>query len=142
MKFVFQGTTRIVILTKKYAIKIPRLNFLKDEWSNRFIQGWLSNKIEYTNSPHLSCVAPVLKSYLGGLIIVMKRCKTFSKEEREEFHSDINKEKIDKIIQEISQVPYYHTDKNLMDFYYDYHNFGVLDGRLVLIDYGLSFRYI
>ena len=71
-----QGVTRIVYLTKKYAIKLPRI---RRGWM-MFIQGMYSNLSE--NQCWSVCqgeyLCPVLFSF-GGLILVMPRieiCKT------------------------------------------------------------------
>lgn len=70
MKFNRQGVTRIVLLTRRYAIKFPRI-FKGWKW---FIQGVYSNMSEAecwraAQSPYL---CPVLFSF-AGLILIMPK---------------------------------------------------------------------
>jgi hypothetical protein len=84
---VLRGTTRTVVLTKKYAIKVPRLKKFKNcDTSMRdrlwgFCRGILANQSEaefskYANSSYSTPqVVPVLKSYLGGIINIYPRVR-------------------------------------------------------------------
>ena len=114
-----RGTTRITILTKKYAFKIPILNrTLKD-----FIKGWLGNIDErniwrQTKDKRL---CPVYVSFFG-LINVMP---VVSKNEDIEFNSHI----IDYIYYHFDGLPIY------IDICSGWKNFGYLNGILVITDY-------
>lgn len=81
MKIITTGSTRFVILTKHYAIKIPRLN----RWPN-FLQGLLANLNEAliyriaciqgsVLASYVTWLCPVVWSGLGGFILVMRRCQ-------------------------------------------------------------------
>lgn len=91
MKIIQTGITRVVFLTKNYAIKVPRWHY---GWAN-FIAGIYSNLSETqcwkaTKSEHL---CPILFSF-GGFIVIMPRikiCKTES-----EITSIPNEEGIDR----------------------------------------------
>lgn len=68
-----QGVTRIVFLTKNYAIKMPRIRY---GWKH-FIQGVYSNLSEHecwSISKNENYLCPVLFSF-GGFIIIMPRLK-------------------------------------------------------------------
>ena len=51
MKIIKTGSTRLVILTDKYAIKIPRCCIKSDNSfygkTIGFLEGWLANRYEY-----------------------------------------------------------------------------------------------
>ena len=115
-----KGVTRIVILTKNYAIKIP--NFLYQH--NHFLQGCYANWSErmlykmwkdYTDEPNLrELIAPSYFCSWFGLIQIQKRVallnRDLTKGEKKKFKivasTDLKKE-----------------------------NFGILDGRIVCVDY-------
>ena len=133
-----KGTTRGVLLTKRYAIKVPLLftNTRKDK-ASIFIQGWFSNRIEYKIGKFLSKerFAPVLLSLFGSLVIVMPRCETLFEKE---FNSNLSL--IEGIKADLKYAyPYYDTTNG---GYNDIYNYGRLNGNIVLLDYGLSMRYI
>lgn len=124
MRINRQGITRIVFLTKKYAIKIPNFTC---QW-NHFLQGLLSNINESTTwkynsgqyeegNSHLLC--PVVWASWGGWILIMKRavpCKFF----------DEGGEEID--YSKWIVAGFGGDDKPL--------NYGQLNGRIVKLDYG------
>lgn len=120
MKVNKTGGTRIVIITKRYAIKFPRFN----SWM-AFVQGMLSNMTEgqWKDYPdkHL---CPIHYSNRFGLIVVMARAKEIENEGL--FWCELES--------------LYHSCSLNRDFYeYDAFpkNFGYYNGRLVKIDYGV-----
>lgn len=118
-----KGTTRIVFEFDKTVVKIP--NFL-GSWS-RFLRGilaniheqqtwkWNSGKYE-SGFSHLLC--PVLWCSWGGWVLVMKKARTFSWEEWEKMEYFIDQHRA-----------HFSGDDSVS-------NYGVLDNRLVKIDYG------
>lgn len=71
-----KGTTRVVYLIGKYAIKIPRVN----RWKS-FLRGLLANMDErmwYKNSPAdwKEKMCPSLKCLFGGLILISKKANS------------------------------------------------------------------
>jgi hypothetical protein len=78
MKIVKTGITRIVFLTKRYAIKVPRWNY---GWAN-FISGMYSNLSEAQcwNATRSEYLCPILFS-LGGLVVIMPRVQICETEE-------------------------------------------------------------
>jgi hypothetical protein len=111
------GTTRRVLLIGNYAIKVPRIGY---GWQ-AILKGLLANMQEKmfsaTEWPEL---CPVLWYVPGGFLIVMRRARPLSDKEWEGFRHDEFVDKGDYI------VPV--EDK--------YGSFGVLDGRVVAVDYG------
>mgnify|MGYP001557967698 CR=1 FL=1 len=73
-----QGATRTVLLTNRYAIKIPRLV----EW-RLFLHGLLANMQERQFWHHWGHekLCPVLCSIPGGWLLVMPRAAALSREE-------------------------------------------------------------
>lgn len=68
------GCTRTVILTKHYAIKLPKFG----TWRS-FVAGILSNMSEAStyryNRAHHDILCPIVFSAAGGLLVVMKRAE-------------------------------------------------------------------
>lgn len=114
---IVSGVTRIVILTKNYAIKIPNFS----EW-RLFLLGLLANMQEHIFSelgwPEL---CPVLFYIAGGWLVVMPKATELSDDE----FNNINVEKF--------------CDKKEQGFIpaeYKSDSFGWLNGKVVVIDYG------
>jgi hypothetical protein len=112
-----QGITREVFLTRRYAIKIPKLIY---GWQ-KFLCGLLANMQETTFAragwPEL---CPVVFSIPGGWLVVMRRAEPLSDAEWSAFDAPAFCEKPDYMIP--------------AEFKRD--SFGMLDGRVVAIDYG------
>jgi len=74
---LLKGATRCVLLTRRYAVKVPRLV----SW-RLFLHGLLSNMQERefsrTGWPEL---CPVLFSLPGGWLVVMPRCEPLTDDE-------------------------------------------------------------
>lgn len=69
VELILSGTTRIVILTKHHAVKIPNIKYFK-----LFLCGWLANIQEYELSQgNFTCLAKVKQSYFNSFIIIQKR---------------------------------------------------------------------
>lgn len=119
---ICKGTNRTVFLVGRYAIKITRF------WhSNRgyrwksFLRGILANIDEaywYRWSTHKELLCPVLFKSPLGVILVMRRAEPINKEEynKKEFSSIFKAMPLDNKIE----------------------NFGKIDCRIVLVDYGDS----
>lgn len=143
MRFVFgqrnyrHGVTRMVILTKRYAIKMPRLDsgfsllltgWLGNRQENKCWQhakGWKCTKGDVHNDPQLH-LAPVYRMYFLGLVLVMGRCKEITQEEGKAFIE--------------AEVKGSATREGTFDWTYwctDHHsgNFGRYEGRIVCLDY-------
>lgn len=114
------GATRTVLLTKRWAIKFPRVYRKNRQWEwTQFLHGLLANLQErYWSRWHeRDCLCPVLFSDPLGLLIVMPRCAPLTR-------------KICPVeviwFQEYKHVP---TD-------WAQENWGWWQGKLVLLDYG------
>lgn len=111
------GVTRLVILTKNYAFKIP--NFLNG-WS-MFLTGLLCNMQEKNFSTiNWEELCPVVFSIRGGWLIVMKKASPLTDEEWENF----NYKKF--IIKNEFVIPV--EPKKC--------SFGKLNDKIVAVDYG------
>lgn len=111
------GTTRRVILVGRYAIKVPRVDY---GWQ-AILGGLLANMREWSFScagwPEL---CPVLWRIPGGFLIVMRRARPLTDEEWTAFDYD----------------SFIETDDYFVPVDYKYGSFGILDGRIVAVDYG------
>lgn len=119
MVIVRRGITRTVILTRRYAIKVPTLRGgTTGDLRGRIAgvaHGILANQSEYHWSGYeawAGLVAPVLRSWLGGIIQVYPRCEPLGDDDR---------------------GPLPHLDPCPGDVKPD--NYGRLDGRVVRVDY-------
>lgn len=112
-----RGITREVILTRRYAIKIPKLVYGWD----KFLRGLLANMQETlfsrANFPEL---CPVIFSIPGGWLLVMPRVAPLSNAEWSEFD-----------VETFCNRPDY-----LLPVERKQDSFGKLNGRIVAIDYG------
>lgn len=112
------GASRIVILTRRYAIKIP--NF-RDDWPRLFCRGICANMQEVnfaiTGWPEL---CPVLFSLPWGLLLVMPRLRLLTDDEF------------------VEHIPEGWTDRGdyVIPVEMKSNSFGWLDQRPVAIDYG------
>lgn len=131
-KFVFgsgnigKGVTRFVGIRKDYVIKIPRFdNF------DLFLSGWQNNRretqmwkavcyLEEIGKPqNKKLLCPIIKAFLFGLIVIMKKARILTQEEFDE----------NKFMLQKSGVSYYSVEIR-RDM------FGMLENRIVCIDYG------
>jgi len=124
------GCTREVFLIGKYAIKVPQFHY---EWRH-FLLGLLANMQEVNLSKtHDERLCPVLFYIPGGWLIVMPRCGEISREDflnldvtrfwpdnSEDYHPDNTCERAN------YNVPVENKEDS----------FGVLDGKIVAVDYG------
>lgn len=120
MKLIKNGITRWVILTKKYAIKFPNPSYsLK-----HFLKGWIANMQEkeswkFYNSIHAEeqyikdQLCPVLNSYFYTFFIIMPKVEEI---------------KDDNFIG-LDDLQYVCNDHKK-------ENYGILNGKVVCIDYG------
>lgn len=116
-RLVRYGVTREVILTRRYAIKVPRLSF---GWRN-FLHGLLGNMQEAAFSaagwPEL---CPVEFSIPGGWLLVMRRAEPLSDADWERFDA----------------MSFRETEDYIVPVEAKQDSFGWLDGRIVAVDYG------
>lgn len=71
MRVETSGVTRIVIIGRRWAVKIPHLMLFVPNQSNRFgwmVRGWLANRSEWRQRRRTDVARPVLT--LGHLIVV------------------------------------------------------------------------
>lgn len=120
MKLNTRGVTRFVILTRRYAIKVPRFWWHHTFRWQMFLFGLLGNMQERefarTKWPEL---CPVVFSLPGGWLVVMRRAQPL--------HDDLTDAQYDAIVNR----PDYHVPAE-----HKVDSFGILDGRIVAIDYG------
>jgi hypothetical protein len=124
---VRRGVTRTVFLTKRYAIKVPRQKACKGHKAWTFIRGWSANMSEVDWSKYATTaygkpqVAPVLKSYLWGLVNIYPRAKAYmgSWEELDDLYDTLE----------------FKTPSDVKGF-----NFGWLDGNFVWLDYDMNWN--
>lgn len=112
-----KGTTRVVYLIGKYAIKLPRIN----RWRS-FLRGILANldeKMWYHHSPSdwKLKMCPTLCCLLGGVILIARRAEPITEAEYRDLDTDSFK-----------PLP---LDIKII-------NFGKFQDRIVLIDYADS----
>ena len=112
-----QGITREVFLTRRYAIKIPKLIY---GW-HKFLHGLLANMQERAFAkagwPEL---CPVVFSIPGGWLLVMRRADPLTDDEWSAFDPKAFCDQEDYII----------PAENKRD------SFGKINGQIVAIDYG------
>jgi hypothetical protein len=113
---VLKGATRCVVLTRRWAIKFPRLV----SW-RLFMCGLLANMQEREFSraawPEL---CPVLFALPGGWLVVMPRCVPMSSDEWHAYVSDDWRERADYVVPVEMKLD----------------SFGWLGDRIVAVDYG------
>lgn len=114
------GITRRVWLIGPYAIKFPRIRY---GW-NKFLRGLLSNMTEAVMSPVADeyALAPTLFSIWGGWMNIQRRCEPLTDEEWDSIDRD--------------DIPPCDVRWGDMDCDFKRDNFGTLNGRIVLLDYG------
>ena len=115
---IAQGATRTVFLTRRYALKVPRLI----EW-RLFLYGLLANMQERKFWRHLrhEKLCPVLWSVPGGWLVVMPRVVSLTCEE----FADVDHATFVQL-DDIGVIPV--EDKQ--------DSFGWYEGRMVAVDYG------
>ena len=113
-----KGSSRLVFLTKNYAIKVPRCCVKPDNGFYGkvigFLEGWKANRYEYiwSKSKTFDFFCDVEYSFLFSIVIIMKRATPL---DREQF---LNLEKFN--------FAYEHKDDS----------YGIIDGETVIVDYG------
>lgn len=124
---VRHGISRTVVLVGRYAIKVPSLRGGSTGGVRGRLQsfawGVLANASErqwHGYAPWAGQVAPVLRSWLGGLVQVYPRCEPLPVNDRDEYDGP---------------HPLPALDPDPGDNKAD--NFGWLDGRIVRIDYDM-----
>jgi len=111
-----KGCTRIVILTRKYAFKIPNIGDYK-----MFLYGLIANMQEATFAKSgWSELCPILLSLPLGILTVMRRAREMTVEEFMQFDAEAFTVKPDYIVPVELKAD----------------SFGWLDGKIVAIDYG------
>ena len=119
MKILWHGgVTRTVILTRRWAIKLPCLVY---GWKY-FLYGFLANMQEREWSGYDERLCPVRWAAPLGVLIIMPRCEPV-----------IDSGLLD---EEIHNWANCGTDKDLLPVELKSDSFGRLNGRLVAVDYG------
>jgi len=106
------GMNRIVFVGKRFVMKFP-----KPETQQSFVRGMLNNLLEthrYT-ATQSHTLAPVIFSLPFGLMIVMRKASPLDRRLTDE---------------ELDCIPYSNIDNDKGE------NAGILNGRIVLFDYG------
>ena len=121
IKCISTGSTRIVFLIGKYAIKIPRVIVQPDNKFygrlHEFICGWKANRTEYiwSKSNIYPFLNPVKISLLFSIILIFDRSEELS---RDEFFN-LNEE-----------------DYNFGGYEHKIDSFGKINSEIKIIDYG------
>lgn len=122
------GITRTVLLTRRYAIKVPSFRgHCEGGVRGRlygFACGILANDSErkwHNYEGWNGQAAPVLRSWLGGLVQVYPRCDPLPVNDRDEY---------------VGSLPLPVLDPDPGDHKPD--NYGLLNGRVVRIDYAMD----
>lgn len=117
MELKTNGVTRLVLLTKNYAFKVPNV---LNGWS-MFLTGLLCNMQERlfstTEWPEL---CPVVFSTWGGWLVVMRRARPLTDEEWETF----------------DYARFSNRGEGIVPVELKRCSFGVLNDRIVAVDYG------
>ena len=120
-KFINTGSSRLVFLIGKYAIKIPRCCVKPDNTFYGkllgFLWGWEANRVEYkwSKSKTYDFLNPVKFSILGSIIIVFDRARVLTDIE----FMDLNKD-----------------DFPFGKFEFKTDSFGFVNGVVKILDYG------
>ena len=135
MRVIQSGVTRTVILTRRYAIKLPSLRPYGDGlagllWS--ICRGILANQSEqqwWTTAPDdmRQYLCPVLRSWFGAVVNVYPRCEPFEADEA-------TAEKMFTREWTPVELLFPHPGDNKPD------NYGWLNGRLVCLDYDMNYN--
>ena len=141
MVVVRRGVTRTVFLVWHWAIKVPAFRPIGGRHGIRgrvagFATGYLANLSEQTWSsyrPWSEGVAPVLRSWLWGVIQVYPRCDPV---DQTDWVYDGDPIAIDSGWRYKGKVPLPVLYPEPGDFKAD--NFGWLDGRIVRVDYSME----
>lgn len=114
-----RGITREVILIGKYAFKIPSL---RSWWL--FLEGLQCNMNETQRQKCSDRFCPIVFSFPGGFLNIMKRCTPLKVYDRDEMRN-------------IFYLSKETEDGNVHNFVENKEcSFGILDGKLVAVDYG------
>ena len=113
------GSTRYVILTKNYAIKIARIDI---NYFPSFLNGLLANRTEYVfwKAYKHEKLCPVLFIFPLYLFLVMKKAETLSNKEWRNF----------KFKEFVNTEDFRIPAERKID------SFGKINGKIVAIDYG------
>jgi hypothetical protein len=113
------GLSRVVLLCGDYAIKFPNI-FNGD---GLYVTGMLGNVLErsrWKHSKNHPALVPVLFCFPFGLFLVQPRCYALMGRELTQ--------------EEVQQLPFVNIDNKG-------ENFGIRQGRIVVIDYGNADQY-
>lgn len=128
------GVTREVFLIGRYAFKLPKLTY---GWK-MFLQGLLCNMQEavWGRSKEMPEFCPVVFSIPGGWLVVMKRAMPLTDEQWREFLRD--RLGIDgiKSFHPRDEIKSWTGGDYFIPAEVKENSFGLLDGRVVVIDYG------
>lgn len=117
---VRRGATRVVILTKNYALKVPTF----ESWE-LFLCGLLSNMSEVVwNVIECENLCPVIWSIPGGFLNVMPRVETFDTYLETDAYMELFGEREDYTLTFVENKP---------------NHFGYYKNNIVAVDYGQPF---
>jgi hypothetical protein len=129
--WLLRGATRTVLVTGRYAVKVPSLRAYSGGMRTRLwslARGYLGNHSEaewsgigqWEGQP----LCPVLQSWLWGLVQVYPRCQPLPLDKSGEYNGELGP------LPKLNPDP---GDGKLS-------NYGVLDGRIVRVDYDMAFN--
>ena len=115
MQIITTGATRLVLLTKRYAFKLPTIFSY-----TRFLHGLLANMQEVEwSKPRYPQLCPVIFSLPLGLLVVMPRCQPLT----EQYNS-------------LDVDSWINLEDCVLPVEPKQDSFGVLNGQIVAVDYG------
>lgn len=123
MKIDRSGITRFVILTNRYALKLPRMNY---GWA-MFLRALLSNiqEARFNVLADQFQLCPTIFAVPGGWLNIQPRCAPLTDSEWADVELSGGEEA------QYGQSNWHGFDCDLKR-----DNFGTLNGRVVLLDYG------
>jgi hypothetical protein len=128
------GVTREVLLTTRYAIKLPKLT---GGWSF-FLRGLLANMQERRcGAARWPELCPVVCSMPGGWILVMRRTEPLTDERWKEFRRELIGDEIDATDYRRGFIKPWNDESATYVVPVDVRrdSFGLLDGSIVAVDY-------
>ena len=123
MKHFFElcdsGSSRMVFLVGKFAVKIPRITSISE-----FVAGIIDNKTEFKTSKNIDKnIIPLIYFYFFGVFVIHERANKIKNRGIFIIH-----------LCEICSKQSEHRDFLMLDSKQD--NFGIIGDRLVKVDYG------
>lgn len=133
MKWCDDGVTREVFLVGRFAVKIPKLIY---GWRN-FLQGLLANMQEQAfRQGEWPDLCPIVFSIPGGWLVVMRRADPVPEDRWSAFLRDRLGADAIRTIHPRDEIRSWNGGDYTVPVEVKRSSFGLLDGRIVAIDYG------